>query len=210
MSVNLPRPEAIPGIRKAAILLVMLGEDVSAELLRQLEEQEVQAIGREVARLSAVTAEQAEGVVEGTGLELGLRGGQGTPRANYELRRERGGPFQEGGRGGETAPRLGSSRRTLELSGDLGIGPGRGLGAMPSAPVGVDLGVGGRRQSLVGLGPLDGSGRPVHGRAHQGMPERHPASSARNPSDSAVRAAGSGNPSWRAARTDPVEALRHE
>ena len=39
MSVNLPRPEAIPGIRKAAILLVSLGEDASAELLRQLEEQ---------------------------------------------------------------------------------------------------------------------------------------------------------------------------
>ena len=36
MSVNLPRPEAIPGIRKAAILLVTLGEEVSAELLRQL------------------------------------------------------------------------------------------------------------------------------------------------------------------------------
>src|SRR5437773_1359631 len=64
MSVNLPRTEAIPGIRKAAILLVMLGEEVSAELLRELEEQEVQAIGREVARLSSVTAEQAEGVLD--------------------------------------------------------------------------------------------------------------------------------------------------
>src|SRR6266700_4623464 len=64
MSVNLPRPEALPGIRKAAILLVMMGEEVSAELLRQLEEQEVQAIGREVARLSAVTSEQAESVLD--------------------------------------------------------------------------------------------------------------------------------------------------
>src|SRR3989442_5694233 len=64
MSVNLPRPEAIPGIRKAAILLVTLGEDVSAELLRQLEEQEVQDIGREVARLSSVTPEQAEFVLD--------------------------------------------------------------------------------------------------------------------------------------------------
>src|SRR2546422_3516996 len=64
MSVNLPRPEAIPGIRKAAILLVTLGEDTSAELLRQLEEQEVQDIGREVARLSSVTPEQAETVLD--------------------------------------------------------------------------------------------------------------------------------------------------
>src|SRR5437667_3129374 len=64
MSVNLPRPEAIPGIRKAAILLVTLGEETSAELLRQLEEQEVQDIGREVARLSSVTPEQAEAVLD--------------------------------------------------------------------------------------------------------------------------------------------------
>src|SRR2546423_273867 len=56
MSVNLPRPEQLAGIRKAAILLVTLGEDVSAELLRQLEDEEVQQISREVARLSSVTA----------------------------------------------------------------------------------------------------------------------------------------------------------
>ena len=58
------KPEVIPGIRKAAILLVTLGEDVSAELLKQLEEDEVQQIGREVARLNAVTNEQAEAVLE--------------------------------------------------------------------------------------------------------------------------------------------------
>jgi flagellar motor switch protein FliG len=64
MSVNLPRPEQIPGARKAAILLVSLGEEASAELLRQLEEDEVQEIGREIARLNSITAEQAEGVLE--------------------------------------------------------------------------------------------------------------------------------------------------
>jgi len=64
MSVNVPIPETIPGLRKAAILLVTLGEDVSAELLRQLEDQEVQELGREVARLNAVTSEQAESVLE--------------------------------------------------------------------------------------------------------------------------------------------------
>src|SRR5260370_4686721 len=64
MSVNVPRPETIPGLRKAAILLVTLGEDVSAELLRQLEDQEVQELGREVARFNAVTSEQAESVLE--------------------------------------------------------------------------------------------------------------------------------------------------
>src|SRR5229473_3703397 len=64
MSVNLPRPEQLTGLRKAAILLVSLGEDVSAELLRQLEEEEVQELGREVARLSSVTAEQSEAVLD--------------------------------------------------------------------------------------------------------------------------------------------------
>src|SRR5438270_3431297 len=63
MSVNLPRPEPLAGIRKAAILLVTLGEDVSAELLRQLGEDEVQEIGREVALLTSVTSEQAESVL---------------------------------------------------------------------------------------------------------------------------------------------------
>jgi flagellar motor switch protein FliG len=64
MSVNLPRPEQLSGVRKAAILLVTLGEDVSAELLRQLEDEEVQQISREVARLTSVTAEQAESVLD--------------------------------------------------------------------------------------------------------------------------------------------------
>src|SRR5580693_1954125 len=65
MSVNLPRPEMmIAGIKKAAILLVTLGEEASAELLRQLEEDEVQELGREVARLNSVTAEQSEAVLD--------------------------------------------------------------------------------------------------------------------------------------------------
>jgi flagellar motor switch protein FliG len=64
MSVNLPRPEQLTGVRKAAILLVSLGEDISADLLRQLEEDEVQQIGREVARLTSVSSEQAENVLD--------------------------------------------------------------------------------------------------------------------------------------------------
>jgi flagellar motor switch protein FliG len=64
VSVNVPRPEAISGIRKAAIFLVSLGEEASADLLRQLEDEEVQLVGREIARLNAITAEQAEAVLE--------------------------------------------------------------------------------------------------------------------------------------------------
>src|SRR5450432_881123 len=64
MSVNLPRPEGLSGVKKAAILLVSLGEDISAELLRQLAEDEVQLISREIARMNSVTSELAEGVVD--------------------------------------------------------------------------------------------------------------------------------------------------
>ncbi len=53
-----------PGIQKAAILLVMLGDQVSAEVLKQLDEEEVQVVSREVARLSAITSEQAESILE--------------------------------------------------------------------------------------------------------------------------------------------------
>lgn len=56
--------ERLSGLRKAAILMIILGEEVSAELLRHLDEDEVQAIGREVARVSALTSEEAEGVLE--------------------------------------------------------------------------------------------------------------------------------------------------
>jgi flagellar motor switch protein FliG len=65
MSVNLPKAESmIPGVKKAAILLVSLGEEASAELLRQLEDEEVQVVGREIARMNAITAEQAEAVLD--------------------------------------------------------------------------------------------------------------------------------------------------
>jgi flagellar motor switch protein FliG len=55
--------EILPNLRKAAILLVALGEGSSAELLQQLNE-EVQKVSREVAKLTAISAEQAESVLE--------------------------------------------------------------------------------------------------------------------------------------------------
>lgn len=66
MIVNKSQPaaEILPGVRKAAILLVMLGEGVSAEILKQLDEDEVQLVTREVARISSVPTEQGENVLE--------------------------------------------------------------------------------------------------------------------------------------------------
>jgi flagellar motor switch protein FliG len=55
---------AIPGTQKAAILLMMLGEQTGAELMRKLNEDEVQMISREVARLGTVAPDQGEAVLD--------------------------------------------------------------------------------------------------------------------------------------------------
>src|SRR5438445_6436428 len=58
-------PEVIlSGIRKAAILLVTVGDQASAEFVRQLNEDEVQMVSREIARIGTITAEHAEVVLE--------------------------------------------------------------------------------------------------------------------------------------------------
>ena len=56
--------EHISGIRKAAVLMVVLGEEGSAELLKQLNEDEVHTIGREISRMPMVTSEVADQVLE--------------------------------------------------------------------------------------------------------------------------------------------------
>lgn len=56
--------EHYTGSQKAAILLIALGDQASAELIRHLSEDEVQLIAREIARLKHITPAQAEGVLE--------------------------------------------------------------------------------------------------------------------------------------------------
>jgi flagellar motor switch protein FliG len=56
--------ERLPGLRKAALLLIVLGEQTSAELLQQLSEEEVQKVSREVALITAITPEHAEAVLQ--------------------------------------------------------------------------------------------------------------------------------------------------
>ena len=59
-----PQPDRLPGIRKAATLLVILGKDISGEVVRHLSEDEVEHIGREVAQMGTISSEQAEEVLE--------------------------------------------------------------------------------------------------------------------------------------------------
>ena len=64
MNTTKAETELLPNIRKAAMLLIVLGEQTSAELVQQLTEDEVQRVSREVAKITAISAEQAETVLE--------------------------------------------------------------------------------------------------------------------------------------------------
>ncbi len=54
----------IPGVRKAAILLVLLGDEASANLFRFMEEDEVQEISREISQLGKIEPETADLVLD--------------------------------------------------------------------------------------------------------------------------------------------------
>lgn len=54
----------LSGARKAAMLMVLLGEDASSSMMRHLGEDEVQSISKEIARSSHISAENAGDVLE--------------------------------------------------------------------------------------------------------------------------------------------------
>jgi flagellar motor switch protein FliG len=54
----------IPGPKKAAILSLVLGEEVAAQIFKFLQEDEIERIAKEVAGLGAVAPEAGEGVLE--------------------------------------------------------------------------------------------------------------------------------------------------
>ncbi len=56
--------EQISGVRKAAILMVLLGDEASAGLFRYLQEEEVQEITQEISRLGRIDAETADNVLD--------------------------------------------------------------------------------------------------------------------------------------------------
>src|SRR5450432_936088 len=54
---------ALTGVRKAAMLLVILGDQSSAELVKEFSDDEVQLISREIARVRQITSEEADTVL---------------------------------------------------------------------------------------------------------------------------------------------------
>ncbi len=57
-------PAQSTGVRKAALLLIMLGEEHSAGILRELSEMEVQRVAREIASVESLDMEQADATLE--------------------------------------------------------------------------------------------------------------------------------------------------
>src|SRR5258707_669606 len=64
MTVNENVSSKIPGPQKAAILLVALGDKLGGEVLKQLNDEEVKAVSKAIARLDAITPSQTEAVLE--------------------------------------------------------------------------------------------------------------------------------------------------
>jgi flagellar motor switch protein FliG len=60
----LPNKENLTGRQKAAIILLFLGEDLSAEIFKRLEDNHVQALSQEISLLGVVPAEVTDRVVE--------------------------------------------------------------------------------------------------------------------------------------------------
>jgi len=64
MIVNVAQSEKLRGYQKAAVFLVTVGEDASAEILRHLSEDEVNLVTQAVARITNINADQADNILE--------------------------------------------------------------------------------------------------------------------------------------------------
>jgi flagellar motor switch protein FliG len=58
------QPGTLTGVEKAAALLATLGQNVSAEILKHLNEEEVQRVSQAVAQMSRLSSSEAENVLE--------------------------------------------------------------------------------------------------------------------------------------------------
>jgi len=65
MITNAEKPNLmIPGIRKAATLILLMGEQVGASIMSQLSEEEASLLSREIARLPTIVPDVSEAVLE--------------------------------------------------------------------------------------------------------------------------------------------------
>jgi flagellar motor switch protein FliG len=64
MISNSDETPLLSGVRKAAITLVSLGDEVAGTLFRLLSEEEIELLGKEISKLEKVTPEQAEKILQ--------------------------------------------------------------------------------------------------------------------------------------------------
>jgi flagellar motor switch protein FliG len=64
MTSTQPNGESLRGLQKAAVLMVALGEESSAEVLKNLSDEEVQTVSKAIARFGNINSAQAESVLE--------------------------------------------------------------------------------------------------------------------------------------------------
>ena len=64
LNTNKTDEDVLTTLRKAAMLLIILGEQTSAEMMHELSEEDVQKVSREVAKITAISSEQAESILQ--------------------------------------------------------------------------------------------------------------------------------------------------
>lgn len=64
MVLNTQTVESLKGLQKAAVLLVTLGEESSAEVLKQLTEEEIGLLTRAISRVPNINSQQAESILD--------------------------------------------------------------------------------------------------------------------------------------------------
>ena len=69
-----PLPAMPQDIRKAAVLLMSLPDDLAAQLLGKLEPKQVEAVSIEIAKLGAVTGDEQEGALVAAMTQVYLEG----------------------------------------------------------------------------------------------------------------------------------------
>jgi hypothetical protein len=111
--------------------------------------------------------------VESAGVALRPRRGEQAARAASGFRRERGRVLEEGGGGRDAPAGQPAAGRAFQFLGDLLVRRGRRLGAMPRAPVGIELRIRGFGQRGVQRVSFTRRRRPVGRRPHARVTEPH-------------------------------------
>ncbi len=109
-----------------------------------------------VQRADLCGREELVGRSGGSGLELGLGGGERADRAPRRIGSQLALALEKGGRRGDAAAALGPIGRPFQLAGDRVVGPDRCLGAMPRSAIGIGLRIGHLGQRTMDLLALAG------------------------------------------------------